>query len=291
MRSTEDFYVGYLPHASVATHRFLMCMVIVLIILVIVTALLLAKNQKKFSNGVFEKNNITTLTGIYSDDPVPNIQLLKGRDEKGTAVFVSIPLIGYGKHGAAGIVSTWEEKYHMRLDRKKITVRGRLIYNDGKTWMEVNDAENKMMTPTSGNDRVIAHGSTLNLGAATLHGEIVDPKCYFGVMKPGEGKPHRDCAARCISGGMPPTLVIKNEKGESNYVLLLGSKGEPINRQVLSYVAEPVAVSGNLVQVNDWTVMYLDPGTGIERQSGRNPGELQTEQVSNNCSDGCRMKH
>jgi len=25
----------------------------------------------------------------------------------------------------------------------------------------------------------------------TLQGEIIDPKCYFGVMKPGKGKIHR----------------------------------------------------------------------------------------------------
>jgi hypothetical protein len=28
----------------------------------------------------------------------------------------------------------------------------------------------------------------------TLTGEIVDSKCYLGVMNPGQGKVHRDCA-------------------------------------------------------------------------------------------------
>ena len=37
----------------------------------------------------------------------------------------------------------------------------------------------------------------------TLKGEIIDPKCYLGAMKPGGGKTHKACAMRCIAGGIP----------------------------------------------------------------------------------------
>ena len=48
-----------------------------------------------------------------------------------------------------------------------------------------------------------------------VKGEIVDPKCFFGVMKPGEGKPHKDCAIRCILGGIPPVLKVTDESWQS----------------------------------------------------------------------------
>jgi hypothetical protein len=59
-----------------------------------------------------------------------------------------------------------------------------------------------------------------DLGLIKINGEIIDPKCYFGVMKPGKGKPQCDCAIRCILGGITPMLVVKNEQGDANYYLL-----------------------------------------------------------------------
>jgi hypothetical protein len=50
-------------------------------------------------------------------------------------------------------------------------------------------------------------------------------------MKPGFGKPHRSCAVRCISGGVPPILRIKDEKGETNYLMLIGSDDQAINEE------------------------------------------------------------
>jgi hypothetical protein len=49
----------------------------------------------------------------------------------------------------------------------------------------------------------------VSLGTQTLIGEIVDSKCYLGVMNPGALIPHRACAIRCISGGIPPVLLVR----------------------------------------------------------------------------------
>ena len=64
----------------------------------------------------------------------------------------------------------------------------------------------------------------VDLGEHTLRGEIVDIKCYLGVMKPAHGKPHRSCAARCISGGIPPVLMVKDRDGDTNYLLLVSAE-------------------------------------------------------------------
>jgi hypothetical protein len=81
----------------------------------------------------------------------------------------------------------------------------------------------------------------VDLGEVQLTGEIVDSKCYFGVMNPGNGKVHRDCAARCISGGIPPALLVRDAEGRSDTVLLA-----KWNRELLKHIAEPVTLRGRL---------------------------------------------
>jgi len=61
-----------------------------------------------------------------------------------------------------------------------------------------------------------------HLGQVELEGELVDTKCWLGVMRPATGKVHRACAARCLSGGVPPGLLIRNDTG-TTLVLLAGS--------------------------------------------------------------------
>ena len=97
---------------------------------------------------------------------------------------------------------------------------------------------------------------TEELGTVTLVGEIVDAKCWLGVMKPGRGKPHRACAARCISGGIPPLLMVRKEDGGTLPVLLVGENGEPLNQAVLPYVAEPVEVTGRAERRGGRIVLY-----------------------------------
>ena len=96
----------------------------------------------------------------------------------------------------------------------------------------------------------------IDLGAVTLRGEIVDSKCYLGVMNPGNGKVHRDCAARCISGGIPPAFVVKDASGISKTLLLAGS-----DRRVIDFVAEPVEVSGRLSRSGDLLILEANPSS------------------------------
>lgn len=62
---------------------------------------------------------------------------------------------------------------------------------------------------------------------AVLHwsGELVDTKCYFGVMRPATGKVHRACAVRCLDGGVPPGLLLRTGDGADRVVLLAGEEG------------------------------------------------------------------
>ena len=100
----------------------------------------------------------------------------------------------------------------------------------------------------------------------TLRGEIVDSKCYLGVMNPGESKTHRDCAVRCISGGAPPLFVARDRDGRSIQMLLVGDDGRSIHRDVLPWVAEPIEVSGRLASTGDLFVLHANP-TAFRRLS------------------------
>ena len=100
-------------------------------------------------------------------------------------------------------------------------------------------------------------GGIRDLGPVTLNGEIVDSKCYLGVMNPGQGKVHRDCASRCLSGGIPP-LFIESDNGRQ--FLLVAQDGRPLRYEVFKeFIAEPISVTGELVQRADTRVLRIDP--------------------------------
>src|SRR6266511_5336791 len=100
-----------------------------------------------------------------------------------------------------------------------------------------------------------------SLGEHTLVGEIVDSKCYLGVMNPGALTPHRACAIRCISGGVPPVLLVRQKDGPGIYLLLVSADGKPVNKQVLDMVAESVEITGEVERQGELLILRADPAT------------------------------
>jgi hypothetical protein len=261
------FYIGWLTGAPKIFVRFIRKYLLTLLPLIILLAGILALSQKKFGTGNFEFGQLTEVTGIYFSKPVPCIKVINGKDIWGNLSYLTIPLVGYGKHGAVGIMADIETEKNISLNQKQLTLRGTLLYNDGKTILQVNKNDSPVIYISAATIPSELLPVKKELGLFNVKGEIIDPKCYFGVMKPGEGKVHRDCAIRCILGGIPPMLAVKNDQGESNYYLLLGANGEPINQAVQDYVAEPVEFHARLVQYDDWIVAYVAKKEDIKRFS------------------------
>ena len=69
----------------------------------------------------------------------------------------------------------------------------------------------------------------ISLSQGTLVGELVDTKCFLGVMRPATGKVHRGCAIRCLSGGAPPGLLVRDDRGDSGALLLAGPEGKRLD--------------------------------------------------------------
>jgi hypothetical protein len=264
----DDFYIGWMGQAPAGLGKFLRTYVVLILLAIAIIATTIVLSQKKFGTGTFEYGTLTQVQGAYFDKPVPVLKVIAGKDLLGTLSYITIPLVGYGKHGAEGIISEIEKERNISLDRKEVTFKGTLLYNDGKTILQI-DGNDKPLLAVS--NKTVAEAllpKQQDLGMQRIRGEIIDPKCYFGVMKPGEGKPHRDCAIRCILGGIPPVLAVKNEKGEANYYLIVGPHGEKINEQVQDYVAEPVELEAYAVQYDDWIVLYTKSKQAIHQIAG-----------------------
>lgn len=262
-----EFYIGWMAKAPGSFTRFIKKYLLVLLPLILALAAVLALSQKKFGTGNFEFGQLTGVKGIFFSKPVPCIRVIAGKDIWGNLSYITIPLVGYGKHGAEGIIAAIEEEKHMSLDQHEITLKGTLMYNDGKTIMQIDKNDNPLINVDAKAPDAGMLPVKKDLGEMEIKGEIIDPKCYFGVMKPGEGKVHRDCAIRCILGGIPPMLAVKNEKGENNYYLLIRQDGNKINETVQPYVASPVAVRAKVVQYNDWIVLYINSEKDIKEIS------------------------
>src|SRR5437899_1018544 len=156
-----EFYVGYLPQAprrlAGAVRRF--ALGLVTLAGIIAAALVFA--QAPFPASTFEFQNYKQFEGVLRERPYP-----------GLAASAEYLLVAPGKHGATGLVRG--------LDGRTVRLKGSLIYRDGVSMIEVLPSTIEPTARAPAPDTV-----PVELGNVTLAGEIVDSKCYLGVMNPG----------------------------------------------------------------------------------------------------------
>ncbi len=131
--------------------------------------------QAPFAASAFEYQQYRDYKGVLINWPYP--MLITGADR--------FLLVDPGKHGAST----------NGLAGKTVELKGALIHRGTDRMLELLPGSLRAVADSGASE------TRLQLGEITLTGEIVDSKCYLGVMNPGQGKVHRDCAARCISGG------------------------------------------------------------------------------------------
>jgi len=218
--SRRDFYVGYFARAPRDLARWVRQVVIATAAAGFLAGVTLLLSQPAFDPSVFEFQNFQPYTGVVSLDRYP---VLLG--PAGPAV-----LFAPGKHGAELLLSPFRGR--------EVTLRAQRIQNGSNLGLEV----------LPGSIEVLAGGrapaiAVEDLGPFHGQGEIVDSKCYSGVMNPGRGKVHRDCAVRCISGGVPPALLLRDANGNRRAILISWTDG------LLDLVAERVEAEGRLLRV------------------------------------------
>lgn len=250
----DEFYIGYYPDAPKGIARTVQITIGVILVAIIITVIVIVKSQIGFTNSQFEYGTLTELEGVLYRNPVPMLRVNTGKDVSGKALYKSILLVNFSKFGAESLLAAYTQK-GVSESESVVRLRGTLIYYDGVTVMELTEQENALLEVKKSNTSIRLRKE---LGEISLEGEIVDPKCYFGAMKPGENTPHRDCAIRCISGGIPPVFVVKNPSGEANYMLLTDQNGNAINDQILQYVGIPLTLKGQLDQIDEWFVLKVN---------------------------------
>ena len=261
----NEFYIGWSAEIPQGFARQVRRYLLALAVLVPAVVALMVLAQRGFSNGRFEYGRQTTLRGVLSTAPAPFLTIDAGKNAFGQPVAQKILLVAPGKFG-------FRADRQQVADGQAVQATGFLIYHDGKTAMEVEQIRPYSAFRIPHSAFRIPHSA---FGTVTLRGELTDPKCLLGVMKPGEGKPHRDCAVRCIAGGIPPVLKVANAGGETEYYLLAGPNGERLNDRLLDYVGDGIQLCGRLEQQDDWMVLYANPNT-LQRVNkwSLNPGTM-----------------
>ena len=243
--STDDaFYVGYQSDTPKPLRSFLRRVVAGLWVVAAVVSLVAVLGQQPFAAAMFEFGRLRTFEGTLLSVPQPMLLMERPGKTGGKPVLSAYYLVNPGKLGVTGVDD---------LSGRKVRLEGTLIYRDDQTMIEV-VPESLEVT----GDGTIPAGGIVQLGEIKVVGEIVDSKCFMGVMNPGNLKPHRACAARCISGGVPPILLVRQSDGTARHLLLVGTQGEAVNDRVLDYIAEPVELSGRLEKHWDKFVLKAD---------------------------------
>lgn len=238
MRNFDDgeFYVGYASRPPRHIARTILRAVVGLNALAAAVALALVFAQRPFARSAFEFQEYRDFSGEVELKPYP--ALLVGRP--GGNQYSRYLLVAPGKHGADREVGAF--------GGQAVHLTGSLIYREGQTMVEVVPGS---VQAAKGEAAAV---SVASVGEVTFTGEIVDSKCYLGVMNPGRTKVHRDCAARCISGGIPPALVTAD-----GFYLLVGRDGRPLQHEVLDWVGETIQVKGEVLRSGETLILRAEP--------------------------------
>ncbi len=249
MRPRDDeFFIGYAPPMPPALARFVSHVVIAIGCLAIVCAVAVAAGHIALEGGTFEFGHPQRVAGTIVERPYPALRL-DGGDPNSPSVL----LVARGKHGADALVKG--------LDGRHVSFTGTRIHRGPHSMIEVEPA-----SLASDRNSEPARGAAAPLeqravGEVTITGEIIDSKCFLGVMVPGSGKTHKDCASLCLRGGIPPALRVQDRSGTSSLLLLTGPSGEPIGSPARSAAGEAISVTGSVYRQDGWLVLRTDPNT------------------------------
>jgi len=248
MEKKDEFYIGYVDAVGEGTKKTTKSFALIALGTLLLGAFLFGFFQREAVNSTFDFNSPTKVSGTYQEAPYPMLRV-KLREN----MYRSVLLLGFGKFGANAYLDEIKER-EGSLNGRHLTIEGNLIYYNGKTLLEIDDRQKISLAHSKSKDLMLPEV----VGNMAVYGEIVDPKCYFGVMKPGYGKIHRSCAALCIAGGIPPVLVSLDKNAISDYFLLTDLKGNPLHKDILPYIGRPLLLKGEVGKVGDWYTLRTD---------------------------------
>jgi hypothetical protein len=228
-----EFYIGWEEKSPLSLAQHTRKIVLVLAVAVPTLLSAVAWVQNPVDEGTFEFGHERTFTGVLRESPLPMLQVLPNgvSDVSGG---MNLLLVGAGKFGAPSMLHGHEGQL--------VQLTGSLIYRRGQVMLEVNQLKSFAVLRPAAKPQ---EDAPISLGSVNLVGELVDTKCFFGVMRPAVGKIHQGCAILCLSGGVPPGLLVRDDDGTGVVILLAGSAGRPLAFDP-AWAAQRLRASGEL---------------------------------------------
>jgi hypothetical protein len=247
----DEFFIGWLTMPK-SYARFLGIVTPLLLLLIAGVAAALPLFQQHSGNGVWEINHLVTVEGVLQAKPYALLRTIHPQNGSIRTVL----LVEEGKFGA--------QRRALPLAGQYVRATGTFLHRDGRWMLELAspaDALAPAQPPASDDLRQLAFSALQSTQPITLQGEIIDPKCYLGAMRPGGGKTHKACAILCISGGIPPMLVTRDSTGTETFYLLTAPNGSSAQDLILNYVGDLVQVQGDLASHDDLPRLRLNPSS------------------------------
>jgi hypothetical protein len=265
----DELYIGYAPPMPPHIARFVKRVVLAIAAGAPLAASLIAIGHVRLDGGTFEYGRSRTIAGVITAHPYPAIRLerpvMPGEDT-GSSQWAL--LVAPGKHGAGTLATPF--------DGRRVTLDGTRIQRGGAVMFEVapgtiaaspdSRSLSAAAEPAAAEPAAAANGAPV-----TLRGEIVDSKCFLGVMVPGEGKTHKDCASLCLRGGIPPAFVVRDREGRTALLLLVSESGGSLAGHAAAsrLAGEPIELTGviedettpSAARERGWRTLRTNPST------------------------------
>jgi len=240
----DEFYINY-SSIPPSYRRFLLRFVPLLVIGIVLFSVVLPGIHNQFNTG--KPHGGHEINGLLVAEPVPHLMVPRPGTTSSEVPFSRYLLSGTGKTAPKAPV--------LKHLGKWVKLSGIVVSRNQLSVIAAKSAD-PIEAPTN-----VESTKGASLGEYSLSGEIVDSKCYPGVMKPGQSKTHRSCAIRCISGGVPAVFRVQNERKDVMYFLLADEQGQAVNESILDIVADPIQITGEVIQYDDMFVLQAKPST------------------------------
>lgn len=207
----------------------------------------LATLQTPPGTGTWNQGAVREWRGIVTNTPYAMLRTLDLGGGPRTALLSCL-----GKCGVAARIGS--------LAGKAVVITGSLIQRGRHSMIAVNELGEWIREDDGTADPTLVFPDPEPLGSTSLAGEILDSKCWFGAMRPSEGKVHKACASLCIRSGIPPAFFARDKANRSTLMIMTDS-GRSYGDDFLPFVADPVRITGQLARVGDLLILDAPVGT------------------------------
>ena len=243
----DEFFIGWQAESPVGIRKLVRKVAISMLLIGILLSAALAYFQSTVTGGRLLFGKVKDFQGVIVADPLPMLILNEPEEFTGQRIFL---LTGQMKNG-------FDVSLANNCNLAVVKMKGQLLFDDYNAMIEMVDDSLEIVSDPKTNPLPPA----VQLGDMTIKGEIVDSKCYLGMMNPGVLNSHRACAIKCIEGGIPPLFLLRDGAGNTNKLIMTDPNGKAINQQVIDFVAEPIEITGKVTRRGPLLFIAVDPSS------------------------------